>query len=133
MGFISAALRGAAVATAWLLGACAANVPAQDARLQPLHAGAGRSELRVQQPVTVKLSTGYSREISPQVAWQPVGELPQGVVYRPLNSAFSIEGRHAHEAYLVVDAGNLVGFYLPGESRFSPLSPPLPLPLGAKR
>jgi hypothetical protein len=34
---------------------------------------------------------------------------------------FTVEGSHIHEAYLVVDSGTLVGFYLPAEQSYSKL------------
>lgn len=55
--------------------------------------------------------------------WRPVGEIPQGVVFQPVGTVFTIEGRQEHEAYLVIKANVLMGFFLPGESHFSPLEP----------
>lgn len=43
---------------------------------------------------------------------------------------FTIEGRQVHEAYLVMSKSALVGFYLSGESRYSNLPTPIPLPIG---
>ena len=65
--------------------------------------------------------------------WQRVGALPEGEVYRPVGTVFTIEGRNVHEAYLVVSpARTLVGFYLPGESRLSLLPNPVQLSLKEK-
>jgi hypothetical protein len=77
------------------------------------------------------MRTGYSRTLLAGSRWVAVGRLPQGTVYRRLDGVFSIEGRHVHEAYLVVKESALHGFYLPGEANFSPLSPPVSLTLGA--
>jgi hypothetical protein len=51
-------------------------------------------------------------------------------VYRPIGIAFAIEGKQVHEAYLVVSGSTLRGFYLPGESAYSPLAAEIQLPLG---
>ena len=110
---------------------CAATVSVVEVQLAPHQSDRMVHRFELRQPVAVKLSTGYSRELSAGSKWQSVGTLPQGTVYRPINTVFSIEGRHVHEAYLVVKENELNGFFLPGESRYSPLSPPLPLTLGA--
>lgn len=111
---------------ALLLPGCAAQVPVQPTRLQPLSAPAADLEIRNQ--VAIRLPTGYERALAAGSRWQAVGMLPEGVVYRPVGTVFAIEGRHVHEAYLVVQAGAVRGFYLPAESNFSPLSVSVPLP-----
>lgn len=112
-----------------LLSACAAMVPSQPAQLRPLPAGAAASVVSVTAPVPLRLATGYTRELPAGGRWQRVGSLPQGEVFRPLGTVFAVEGRHVHEAYLVLQASVLHGFYLPGEAAFSPLDPPVSLPL----
>ncbi|WP_250486565.1 hypothetical protein [Caballeronia sp. GaOx3] len=79
--------------------------------------------VRIVTPVVIRLSTGYLRQVSAGSRWRPVGLVPQGVVYRPVDSEFTVEGRQVHEAYLVINADALVGFFLPGESNFSALDP----------
>jgi hypothetical protein len=116
---------------ALLLAACAAQVPVREARLQPLVAAA--TEFSVAVETELVLPTGYRRKLVPGTRWLSVGSLPEGTVYRPVDTVFSIEGRHVHEAYLVIQAGSLRGFYLPGESRYSPLSSPVNLNQGAQR
>lgn len=84
----------------------------------------------LQREAKVRLSSGYERKLVEGSRWRPIGSLPQGEVLRPMGSVFTIEGRQVHEAYLVVSDTRLVGFYLPGEARFSPLEPSLPLTFG---
>ena len=79
---------------------------------------------------TVQLDTGYSRTLPERSVWSRVGRVPQGDVYRPTSTIFTIEGRQVHEAYLVIRDKTLVGFYLPGEQNYSPLSTAVPLHLG---
>ena len=111
------------------LASCALSVPVRPARLDAVGAGAP-ADLRLSRAVEVRLSTGYTRTLPAGSRWRAAGRLPEGVVWRPVDSVFAIEGRNVHEAYLVVHEGRLTGFYLPGEAMFSPLDPPLPLPQG---
>lgn len=104
------------------LSACAPSIPVQSTQFIPVTATQPR--VRVVKSVTVKLSSGYSREVHGGSLWQPVGTTAQGVVLRPVGDVFTIEGRQVHEAYLVIKENTVVGFFLPGESNFSPLVPP---------
>lgn len=112
---------GLAAVAASLVAACASEVPRQPARLAPAtEAGAIRS---VDREVEVRLGTGYTRVLAAGSHWRKVGAVPEGAVYASSGSTFSVEGAHVHEAYLVVNAGRLVGFYLPAERAYSPTSP----------
>jgi len=79
--------------------------------------------------VIVPLATGYQRKLPAGSFWTMAGTIPQGTVYRRHRDVFTLEGAHVHEAYLVVEQGRLVGFYLPAESGFSPQQPSLPITL----
>lgn len=118
---------GTALLLAAALCACAPMVTSQPAALA---AAATSNEFTLRDGVPVKLDTGYTRPLPSGSQWREHGRLPQGVVYRPLNTVFAIEGRNVHEAYLVVADGLLVGFYLPGEARLSLLDTPIRLPMG---
>ncbi|MNL47356.1 hypothetical protein D3C87_1701420 [compost metagenome] len=61
--------------------------------------------------------------------WRRVGALPQGDVYRAQDGLFTIQTRRQGEAYLVASSGRLLGFYLPGESAYLPLTRPVTLPV----
>lgn len=98
-----------------------ASVPA---RLEPVTATALQREFRLGRTVEIRLPSGYRRVLQGGSRWRLMGHLPQGGVYRPVGTVFSIEGRQVHEAYLVIDPNDaLAGFYLPGEARYSPLDP----------
>jgi hypothetical protein len=116
---------------AGLLAACAAAVPALPAQFTAVVPSQAPALLVLQAAATVRLTTGYTRDLPAGGRWRAVGSLPQGTVYSPVGTVFSIEGRHVHEAYLVIKDGVLNGFYLPAESAFSPLALPLTLTLGA--
>jgi hypothetical protein len=104
-----------------VLSACAPAIPVQTTQLKV--SNTPQQLVRIVTPVNIRLSTGYSRQLTAGSMWRPVGVLRQGVVYRPVSSEFTIEGRQVHEAYLVINASTLVGFFLPGESNFSVLDP----------
>jgi hypothetical protein len=106
-------------------------IPSEPARLTPTPAEKSAAVLTLARDVDIRLSTGYRRTLPAGSGWQSVGSLPQGTVYRRAGDIFSIEGRHVHEAYLVVNGAALQGFYLPGEASYSPLTPSVSLPLGA--
>jgi hypothetical protein len=112
----------ASIAASVALCACAPSVPVQGVQFTPV-AATQQQRIRIVDTVHVRLSTGYSRRISSGSLWRLAGELPQGFAYRPINDVFTVEGRQVHEAWLVVKNDHLVGFYLPGESHFSPLDP----------
>ena len=73
------------------------------------------------------MDSGYERTIKAGTEFVPAGTVKQGMVLKPTNTIFTIEGAHMHEAYPVVDNGRIVGFYLPVERAFSPLSQPVNL------
>lgn len=108
-------------------------VPSAPTQLQQSAEPMRAPDVQLPAAVVIQLSTGYTRTLPAQSRWRLSGRLPQGDVYRPVDTVFSIEGRQVHEAYLVVQQDKLVGFYLPGESRFSPLEPPINLPKGIFR
>jgi len=110
---------------ALMLGACAPSIPVQ--RTEFIPAIATQQRIRVTSSVNVRLTSGYSRTVRSGSLWQPVGTIAQGVVLRPVGDVFTIEGRQVHEAYLVTKTDVIVGFFLPGESHFSPLEPPQPI------
>lgn len=114
-----------------ILAGCAAPVPVEPANLVQRSATASPAAIQIAAAKEVLLPTGYRRTLPINSRWQHVGAIRQGAVYRPVDGVFSIEGRHTHEAYLVVAGGTLQGFYLPAESAFSPLPEPVSLSLGA--
>ena len=69
----------------------------------------------------IELDTGYARSVEAASQWLRIVALAQGDVFKPYRDVFTLEGAHVHEAYLIVDNGVLVGFYLRAERSFSPL------------
>lgn len=96
---------------------------ASDIARQPVYFEANKnssfSEKRIiREDTSVTFTTGYKRIIRKGSTWVSVGGLPQGTVYAPSDSVFTVEGSNIHEAYLVVVKGNLIGYYLPVEKSF---------------
>lgn len=112
-----------------LCAGCAPMIQTTPATIEPVSSGGNTHSVLLRDTTPIRLDTGYSRLI-PSGKWIPVGRLSQGTVYRPVGTVFTIAARQVHEAYLVVHEKTLVGFYLPGESSYTPLSNAVPLTLG---
>jgi hypothetical protein len=111
------------IALCILLMACAAEVTRHPTAITPMDSVVSGDQRRIAKNVLVTFDTGYERALRKDTMWKPVGNVPQGTVYASVDSVFSVEGAHVHEAYLVVSRGNLVGFYLPVERSFVSLDP----------
>lgn len=111
------------------LTACAQMVPMSHVDMRPVDVAKSR-HITLVKTVTLDLSTHYSRILHQGSQWRETGCLSQGTVFRPVNGVFTLEGRHVHEAYLVISENMLVGFYLPVERAFSTLANPVILHVG---
>ncbi|WP_354674873.1 hypothetical protein [Cupriavidus alkaliphilus] len=112
------------------LSACAPMIATVPSTIEVTQPSAAAPRIQILIATAVQLDTGYSRTLPERSVWSRVGRVPQGDVYRPIGTIFTIEGRQVHEAYLVIRDKTLVGFYLPGEQNYSPLSTAVPLNLG---
>ncbi|NUA32222.1 hypothetical protein FCJ59_36840 [Cupriavidus basilensis] len=112
------------------LSGCAPMIATTPSAVELAQDGTTARSITIQTPVVIQLDTGYSRTLPAESVWKPVGRVPQGAVYRPVGTIFTVEGRQVHEAYLVLKDRKLVGFYLPGEQNYSPLSTAVPLTFG---
>ncbi|MBP0629928.1 hypothetical protein [Cupriavidus sp. AcVe19-1a] len=112
------------------LSACAPMIATAPSTIEVTQPNVAARRIQILIATTVQLDTGYSRTLPERSVWARVGRVPQGDVYRPISTIFTIEGRQVHEAYLVIRDKTLVGFYLPGEQNYSPLSTAVPLNLG---
>jgi hypothetical protein len=115
----------------FVIGGCASEInryPAQLSRMNPPQ----ETIYVASQTVSVHLDSGYERSIKAGTEFVDLGAITQGRVLKPTNAVFTVEGAHMHEAYPVVSSGRLVGFYLPVEKSFSPLTESINLPFEAK-
>jgi hypothetical protein len=104
-----------------ILSGCVAEVLREPVTLLAANPQMGKRYVTAQ-VVQIMLDSGYQRTINSGTEFEEIGTIQQGRVLRPLNSAFTIEGTHMHEAFPVVSNGRVVGFYLPVEKAYSPLS-----------
>ncbi|PFH12523.1 hypothetical protein BCF11_5008 [Collimonas sp. PA-H2] len=117
-------------ASSLALTACAPMVATAPAKIALTAQTQPARQIRILKMAHVTLDTGYQRDIPLDSIWRYAGDVPQGQVFRPVKSVFTIEGRQVHEAYLVISDAALVGFYLPGESNYSALSNRVLLTIG---
>ena len=104
-----------------LLGGCALEVVRSPVNITPING----SEFVLTQPAYLVLDSGYQRTINSGTTFLEIGTTQYGMVLKPLNTSFTIEGAHMHEAYPVIQNGAVTGFYLPVEKSYSPLTKPI--------
>lgn len=111
--------------------ACASEVKRIPSRLVLVPSSKGESikSIYLTENVIVDLSTGYKRTLKQSTRWDFVGKIAEGDIYKPHDQVLTVEGAHVHEAYIVISNAQLIGFYLPVEKAFSPISPKLSLPI----
>jgi len=71
----------------------------------------------------------YGRELRQHTRWEHIGSVTQGEVFRSKDQILTLECSNIYEAYLVVQEGRLVGFFLPVQQGFVSLSESIVLPL----
>ncbi len=76
----------------------------------------------LEKEVKISLGTGYSSTLKPGTKWSFIGRIPYGAVYMTKDQVLTVEASNIYEAYIVVESGRLVGFYLPVERSFTPVS-----------
>lgn len=123
-----ARLLAAALGVAWLsgIGGCAREVVRDPVALS---ATKSVQTLQLRSPAAIVLDSGYERRLAAGAVLVELGRVPQGRVFKPVNTVLTVKGAHSHEAYPVLRDNSIVGFYLPVEKAFSPLSLPVPLQL----
>lgn len=89
--------------------------------------GAGTDSFVLVKEAKAKLGTGFPTVLRFGTVWRRIGAIAAGAVYATDDQIVKVEASNIHEARLVVSGGRLVGFYLPVEKTFAPLSDPLPL------
>jgi len=110
------------------LAACAAEVVRHPSPLAGHAASAQRTHV-LDNAVALRLDSRYVRHLAPGTEFVEIGTLREGRVLKPLNTTLTVEGKHMHEAFVVVRDDRLVGFYLPAEQSFAPLSQTVPVTL----
>lgn len=106
---------------ALLLAACASEVHRIPVEFSSSDPGANL-RLVLNQSVEVVLDSRYRRSIREGTEFVEAGVIKQGKILKPVNATLTVEGAHMHEAYPVLEGARIVGFYLPVERAFAPLS-----------
>lgn len=103
---------------------------AQELRMQPASIVLDPTKgpaITLQASATASSLAGYERTIRRQTRWRKIGTISQGDILKPLDTTLTVEGVHVREAYIVVKQNRWVGFWLPVEKAFSPLSEATPI------
>ncbi|HYM17945.1 MAG TPA: hypothetical protein VEU06_05230 [Micropepsaceae bacterium] len=77
------------------------------------------------QDMKVKLRQGFASNLKKGTVWKQVGHIEQGDVFRTGDQVVTVEASNQYEAYLVVNNGMAMGFYLPVEKTFTAADPPI--------
>jgi hypothetical protein len=122
------ALRAISVIAIVYVAACASEINRFPTQFTPSTKHGGPF-LVIESETDITPSTGYTRTLKAGSKWKRVGRIPEGEVYQIEDDVFMLEGKHMHEAYCVISQNQLVGFFLPVETAFVPVSPPVSLPV----
>jgi hypothetical protein len=90
---------------------------------------ASEDSWKLSEDVEISLDTGYKRKLKAGTRWECIGKIENGDVYQTKDQILTVEGSNIYEACIVVSEGRLVGFYLPANQTFSPLSSKKSLPI----
>jgi hypothetical protein len=83
-----------------------------------------KTSFELEKDVNLDLNHGYTRKLKQGTKWNYVGTISYGDVFKSKDQILTVEASNIHEAYIVVESGKVVGFYLPVESTYSPLGDP---------
>ena len=84
----------------------------------------GKTSWKLINEVEVSYGTVYTRQLKSGTKWDYVGKVEQGYVYKTNDQILTVEGSNIFEAYIVILEDNIVGFYLPVEKSYTPISSP---------
>lgn len=114
-----------------LLTGCA--LPVRQIPLSVPLAPASGKEFVLARDAQCRIGTGYGRTLRAGARWVLYGRIERGEVYRSPDQVLTVEGYDIYEAYPVVSDGTLVGFYLPVERTFTPVSTPVKLSIAIRK
>ena len=103
------------------------HVKQEPARFEP--GNSIQDAWKLTEDVEISLDTGYKRKLKAGTRWECIGKIENGDVYRTKDQILTVEGSNIYEACIVVSEGHLIGFYIPGNQTFSPLSSKELLPI----
>ena len=89
--------------------------------------GVASESFRLNREYVVSIGTGFPTTLKAGSRWSRVGAIDRGAVFFTEDQIVKVEASNIHEARIVVSEGRLVGFYLPVEKTFAPISSPIEL------
>ena len=110
-----------------LLGGCAFDVVHVKQQPATFTNACDSPSFRLTKEVKASLGTGFPTILKANTTWNQVGVTDLGKVFATKDQVVKVEASNIYEANIVVTNHVLVGFYLPVEKTFAPLSNPLPL------
>ncbi|OQA33300.1 MAG: hypothetical protein BWY57_01302 [Betaproteobacteria bacterium ADurb.Bin341] len=109
------------LALTFILCACASEVVRHSSSLSP-QVTSPTSRWVLLSDAAIEADSSYNRIIPGNTEFVHIGTLPEGKVLKPTNTVLTIEGKHMHEVYIVIKNNVLIGFYMPVEKSFAPLT-----------
>jgi hypothetical protein len=109
--------------------ACATELVRSPATL--LAGGPQAQMMQISKLAVLDFGPSHAKQLLPGSRWSLVGNVPQGSVFKPVDGVLTIHGANAYEAYLVISAAKVVGFYLPGERAWTALQNPVAIEMNA--
>ena len=88
-----------------------------------------KPSFKLEDEVNVHLGTGYNRKLNKETEWHYVNTISQGDIFKTNDQVLTVEGSNIFEAFIVVSEKKLVGFFLPVEETYYPLSTSKSLPM----
>jgi hypothetical protein len=104
----------------------ASEDPRRPVELASVSADAAKT-LELASPAAILLDSGHERRLARGTTLSELGRIGEGRVFKPTNASVSPQGARRVEAWPVLRKNLVVGFYLPDERAFAPLSRPAPL------
>jgi hypothetical protein len=74
-------------------------------------------------PVVIELDHAKPVRLRAKTSWDRIGEIPQGTVYSTADQVVVVESFNTRQAYIVVNDGRVVGYFLPVENSFVKVAP----------
>jgi hypothetical protein len=113
------------IATLASLAGCAFDLVSVSQKPVTFAPGGGSGSFQLAKEVRAGLGTGFPTVLRADTTWKQVGTTEFGEVFATKDQIVKVEASNIHEAEIVLSERSLVGFYLPVEKTFAPLSHPV--------
>ena len=110
----------ALVASALLAGCSTSQIKLQN---DLVYANENRTEFVLKDFVEVEALHAKPLTLKANTRWYKVGTIDRGVVYGTYDQVVIVNSFNVYEGYIVINEGNVVGYYLPTEKTFVETKP----------